>query len=188
MRALWPKVIEEVSVRNLVFIDESSANTCLAKLRGWWRKGERLRSFVPCGRWHTTTMICAIRYDGVFAPLIMDGAMDGESFQAYVEQILIPALSPDDVVVMDNLSTHKTTAVESALRENGIQFFYLPPYSPDLNPIENMWSKVKSVIRCKTARTLHALMYAMAEAIEMVTPEDCQGYFAHAGYHIHENS
>jgi len=111
--------------------------------------------------------------------------MNGESFQAYAEQVLIPALRPGDVVVMDNLSTHKTA--EAVFRKNNVRIVYLPPYSPDLNPIENMWSKVKTTIRSKAARTLHALMYAMAEALETVTTNDCQNYFNHAGYRIHEN-
>lgn len=188
MRVEWPRITDEIPVRNLVFIDESSANTSLAKLRGWWRKGERLRSNIPCGRWHTTTMICAIRYEGVFAPLILDGAMDGNSFLAYSEQILIPSLQPGDVVVMDNLSTHKTTTAEKVFSQNNIRVLYLPPYSPDLNPIENMWSKAKTIIRKCAARTLHALMYAMAEALDAITVTDCQGYFKNAGYCVHENS
>lgn len=127
-------------------------------------------------------MICAIRCDGVFAPLILDGAMDGAAFLAYVEQFLLPELSADDVVIMDNLSTHKTEAVECAFSAAGKKLLYLPPYSPDYNPIENMWSKVKTAIRRTAARTLHGLMYAMAEALESVTQNDCQGYFKNAGY------
>lgn len=127
-------------------------------------------------------MICAIRREGAFAPLILDGAMNGESFLAYVEQILLPALRPNDVVVMDNLSTHKTEIVVDAFQKKNIRILYLPPYSPDLNPIENMWSKVKTAIRQKAARTLNALMYAMAEALENVSKNDCLGYFKNAGY------
>lgn len=127
-------------------------------------------------------MICAIRCDGVFAPLILDGAMDGDAFLAYVEQFLLPELSTDDIVIMDNLSTHKTEAVECAFSVAGKKLLYLPPYSPDYNPIENMWSKVKTAIRRTAARTLHAPMYAMAEALESVTQNDCQGYFKNAGY------
>lgn len=186
MRREWPATIGKAPIPNLVFLDESSANTCLAQLRGWGRKGERLRSFVPCGRWHTTTMICAIRVEGAFAPLLLDGAMDGEAFLAYVEQILLPALRPDDVVVMDNLSTHKTDLVQNAFRRNAIRLLYLPPYSPDLNPIENMWSKVKAAIRRQEARSLNALMYTMGEAVESITESDCIGYFENAGYCGHE--
>lgn len=133
-------------------------------------------------------MICAIRYDGVTAPLILDGAMNGESFFAYIEQILLPALHPDDVVVMDNLSTHKTEAIGELFTRYRTRLLYLPPYSPDLNPIENMWAKVKTKIRQSAARTLHALMYAMAEALDTVTGEDCCGYFKNAGYRVHELS
>ena len=186
MRREWPAITGNIPVRNLVFLDESSANTCLAQLRGWGRKGERLRSFVPCGRWHTTTMICAIRCEGAFAPLLLDGAMNGETFLAYTEQILLPALRPDDVVVMDNLSTHKTDLVQAAFKKNAIRLLYLPPYSPDLNPIENMWSKVKAAIRHQEARNLNALMYAIAEALDSITKSDCVGYFKNAGYNVHE--
>jgi transposase len=188
MRAKWPETIEDIPARSLVFIDESSANTCFARLRGWWKKEERLRSFIPCGRWHTTTMLCAIRSEGAFAPMMLDGPMNGEAFLSYVEQVLLPALRLDDVVVMDNLSTHKTAAVEEAFRKNGVRVLYLPPYSPDLNPIENMWSKVKAAIRQKAARTVNALMYAMAEALDTITENDCLGYFKNAGYKIHDIS
>ena len=183
-RQQWWSAVEHIPVRNLVFLDESSANTSLAQQNGWGRKGERISSFVPFGRWHTTTMICAIRHDGVFAPMILDGAMDEAAFLAYLEQDLIPALASDDVVVMDNLSTHKTKAVESALSAAGRRFLYLPPYSPDYNPIENMWSKAKAAIRRTGARTLNGLMYAMAEALDSVTLQDCNGYFKNAGYFI----
>ena len=186
MRREWPVTTGSIPVRNLVFLDESSANTCLAQLRGWGRKGERLRSFVPCGRWHTTTMICAIRLEGAFAPLLLDDAMNGEAFLAYVEQMLLPALLPDDVVVMDNLSTHKTGLVQAAFKRSAIRLLYLPPYSPDLNPIENMWSKVKAAIRHQEARNLNALMYTMAEAVELITQSDCMGYFENAGYRVRE--
>jgi len=172
----------------LVFLDESSANTALTPIRGWGLEGKRLRSFVPCGRWHTTTMISALRWDGPCASMLLDGPMDGESFLAYVEQTLLPALRPNDVVVMDNLSTHKTSAVEAAFARHGIRVLYLPPYSPDLNPIENMWSKVKALMRKHATRTLHGLMYAMAEAIDEVTTADCQGYFKNAGYDFHDIS
>lgn len=165
-----------------MFLDESSANTSLAQRNGWGLKGHRIRSFLPFGRWHTTTMICAIRCEGVFAPLILDGAMDGAAFLAYVEQFLLPELSADDVVIMDNLSTHKTEAIERAFSVAGKRLLYLPPYSPDYNPIENMWSKVKAAIRKTAARTLHGLMYAMAEALDSVTKNDCHGYFKNAGY------
>jgi len=129
-------------------------------------------------------MICAIRHDGVFAPMILDGAMDEGAFLAYLEQNLLPALSADDVVVMDNLSTHKTEAVAKAFSAAGRKCLYLPPYSPDYNPIENMWSKAKASIRRTGARTLHGLMYAMAEALENITPQDCRGYFKNAGYSL----
>lgn len=127
-------------------------------------------------------MICAIRSEGVFAPMILDGAMDESAFLSYLEQTLFPALSPDDVVVMDNLSTHKTESVKNRFSAAGRGLFYLPAYSPDYNPIENMWSKAKAAIRRTGARTLHGLMYAAAEALEAVTRQDCRGYFENAGY------
>lgn len=114
-------------------------------------------------------MICAIRVEGAFAPLLLDGAMNGDALLAYVEQMLLPALRADDVVVMDNLSTHKTELVQEAFKRHAIRLLYLPPYSPVLNPIENMWSKIKAAIRRQEARSLNALMYTMAEAIEAIT-------------------
>ena len=133
-------------------------------------------------------MISALRRDGPCASMLLDGPMDGESFRAYVEQTLLPALRPDDGVVMDNLSTHKTLAVEAAFARQGIRVLYLPPYSPDLNPIENLWSDVKALMRKHATRTLHGLMYAMAEAMDAVTPCDGQGYFKNAEYDFHEIS
>lgn len=172
----------DVPARRLVFLDESSANTSLAKLRGWGLRGRRLKSAIPGGRWHTATMVCAIRHDGVCAPCLLDGPMDGPSFVAYLEQFLLPRLYAGDILVMDNLSTHKMAIVGRLCARFGVTALYLPPYSPDLNPIENMWSKVKEALRNLGARTLLSLSYGMAEALDSVSPQDCQGYFRHAGY------
>jgi len=133
-------------------------------------------------------MICGIRWDGPCAPMLLDGPMDGESFLAYVEQVLLPTLEEGDVVVMDNLSTHKTASVEAAFGKRGVRVLYLPPYSPDLNPIENLWSQVKNALRKCAARTLEGLMYAMAEALDAVTEDDCRGYFRNAGHDVHDLS
>ena len=133
-------------------------------------------------------MICAVRWDGPCAPMMLDGPMNEESFLAYAEQVLLPALEEGDVVVMDNLSTHKTASVEAAFAKQGIRILYLPPYSPDLNPIENMWAHVKNALRKGATRTLEGLMYAMAEALDAVTGDHCRGYFRNAGYGVHDNS
>jgi transposase len=181
-RLAWPLRLADMPVRRLVFIGESSANTALAKLRGWGPKGQRLRSSVPCGRWQTVTMICGIRHDGACAPGLIDGPMDGPAFLAYLEQQLLPELEAGDVLVMDNLSTHKVAGVAELCGRFGVEVLYLPPYSPDLNPIENLWSKVKAFLRKLAARSLLSLSCGMAEALDAVTPQECQGYFRHAGY------
>lgn len=136
----------------------------------------------PLGSWHTYTMASAIRWDGPFAPLLLEGAMDGEAFTAWVEQMLIPALRPGDRVVMDNVPTHRVRTATLLLEESGHHPLYLPPYSPDLNPIEEMWSKVKNLLRGAKARTWDELSKAMADVFKIVTVKDCAGYFRHSGY------
>lgn len=137
----------------------------------------------PLGHWHTYTMISAIRWDGPFAPVLLEGAMDGDAFTAWVEQMLIPALRPGDRVVMDNVPTHRVKGVTRLLEASGHPPLRLPPYSPALNPIEEMWSKVKSFLRGAKARTWDELLKAMAGALDSITAKDCAGYYRHAGYY-----
>ena len=165
-----------------MFIDESGAKSNLTRLWGRCPVGQRLVAKVPHGHWQTSTIISAIRLSGPFAPAVFGGPADTDTFRAYVEQVLAPALHPGEIVVMDNLSVHKAPGIESAIQAVGASVLYLPPYSPDFNPIEAMWSKVKSHLRSAAARTFDAICHAVAEALTKVTPTDCQGFFQSCGY------
>jgi transposase len=145
-------------------------------------RGQRLACPVPHGPYQTTTLIAAVRLKGPQAPWLFGGAMDGELFLAWVKQGLGPCLQHDDVVIMDNLATHKVAGVREAIEAAGARLEYLPPYSPDLNPIENLWSKVKQGVKSRAPRTARQLHHAAGAAFATVTPEDCQGFFLHAGY------
>lgn len=166
-----------------MFVDETGADTALTRLYGRAPRGQRLVGAVPQGHWKTTTLVSAIRRDGVVASLAFEGAMDGPTFQAYVERVLVPALRPGDIVVLDRLAAHRGPRVARAIRKAGAGVWYLPPYSPDLNPIEQVWSKVKGWLRRAAARTTEALWEAMGQALGAVTAQDCQNGFAHCGYH-----
>lgn len=181
-RRLWQEQMPELDVQRLVFIDESGAKTNLTRTRGRSQRGQRLKSFAPLGHWHTTTMISAIDLSGVRASMVIDGATDTEAFGIYVEQVLAPALRGGEIVVMDNLQPHKHDRVRAAIEAAGATLVYLPPYSPDFNPIEAMWSKVKQSLRSAAARTFDTLLGAIKAALESVTPEDCLGFFTGCGY------
>lgn len=167
-----------------MFIDETGASTKMARLRGRARKGERCRAAVPHGHWKTTTVTAGLRLDGLSAPMLLDGPMTGEAFLAYVEQALGPELEPGDVVIMDNLPAHKVSGVRQAIERAGATLLYLPPYSPDFNPIELAFSKLKAHLRKAAARTIHHLWDAIAEAIDEITPAECISYFAATGYDL----
>lgn len=158
-------------------------HTAMTRLFGRAPRGQRLVESVPEAHWESTTLISAIRTDGVVAALEFQGATDEMAFRTYIEQVLIPALRPGDIVVMDNLAAHKVPAVARALRQAGAGVWYLPPYSPDFNPIEKIWAKVKALLRKAKARTTEALWEAIAQALEAVTAEDCRGCFEFCGYH-----
>jgi transposase len=166
-----------------VFLDETGVNTAMGRLYGRAPRGERLVDKVPLAHWRMTTVVAGVRSDGVVAPFAFEGAMDGLTFESYVEQILVPCLRPGDIVVLDRLSAHRGRAVARAIRKVGAGVWYLPPYSPDCNPIENIWSKVKALLRKAAARTQEALWEALRQAIKAVTAEDCRNTFAHCGYH-----
>lgn len=170
-----------VSPGSLLFIDETGAKTNMTRLYGRARKGVRAADSAPHGRWHTTTLIAAVGVEGAKAPMVVDGATDTEVFTAYVEQVLAPELRPGMVVVMDNLAPHKAPAVAGAIEAAGATLWLLPPYSPDLNPIELMWSKVKGMLRSAKARTQEELWDAIAIALEAVSPDDVKGWFRHCG-------
>ena len=181
-RELWFEGQLDLDPKKLVFIDESGASTKMARLRGRALKGERCRAAIPHGHWKTTTFTAGLRLDGLVAPFMLDGPMDGAMFLAYVERILTPELNPGDVVIIDNLPAHKITGVREAIEKAGAQLLYLPPYSPDFNPIEMAFSKLKALLRKAAARTIPELWSAIAKAIDAFTPEQCQNYFAAAGY------
>jgi transposase len=166
----------------LVFVDETWATTNMTRLRGRCRRGERLVAAVPHGHWKTSTFVGALRLTGLTAPLVLDGAINGEAFRAYVEQILAPTLRPGDIVVMDNLGSHKVAGITEAIEARGAELLYLPPYSPDLNPIERSFAKLKSLIRKAAARTREALWKAIGTFLDRFQPRECASYFAKAGY------
>lgn len=168
----------------LVFIDESAAKTNLTRLRGRALRGERLVASCPHGHWRTTTMISSIRLDGSTACMTIDGATDTDVFRAYVREVLCPALRPGDVVVMDNLAPHKHPQTLALIAAARAEVRFLPAYSPDLNPIELMWSKVKALLRKAEARTHPALLDAITHALRAITPADAINWFAHCGYSI----
>lgn len=165
-----------------IFIDESGLATDMARLRGWSRKGERCHAAIPHGHWKTITFVGALTLSGFIAPMLLDGPMNGECFLAWVEQMLAPTLGKGRIVLMDNLSAHKVAGVREAIEAKGARLIYLPAYSPDLNPIENSFSKLKAHVRKAAARTYEALEQAAANALPLITPTDCKNFFANAGY------
>ena len=165
-----------------MFIDETGLSTKMARLRGRAPRGERCRAGVPHGHWKTTTFAGALRLTGMTAPFVYDGAMNGNVFVAYVEQVLVPTLSEGDVVVMDNLPAHKAAGVRDAIEAAGASLLYLPPYSPNFNPIENAFSKLKALLRAKAERTIKALWDAVGPLLDLFTPAECANYFKAAGY------
>lgn len=167
---------------SLVFVDESGAKTNMTRLYGRAMAGQRAADNTPSGHWHTTTMISSVRLDGSTACMVVDGATNKDVFEVYVEQILLPSLKAGDIVVLDNLSAHKNQRVRELLKSVGAELWYLPAYSPDLNPIEKMWSKVKSILRMLKARTKEALIEAIAKALDMVTASDAKGWLESCGY------
>jgi transposase len=154
----------------------------MARLRGRALHGERCRAGVPHGHWKTTTFTGALRLTGMTAPFVYDGAMNGNVFLAYVEQVLVPTLEPGDVVIMDNLPAHKPVGVRNAIEAAGANLIYLPPYSPDFNPIENAFSKLKALLRAKAERTIAALWDTVGSVLDLFTPVECANYFKAAGY------
>jgi transposase len=165
-----------------VFLDESGAQTSMTRTRGRAPRGQRVVAKVPAGHWRVVTVIGAVRTSGPFAAATVVGATDSDVFRTYVREVLAPELRRGDVVVMDNLSPHKAPGVREAIESAGATLRYLPPYSPDFNPIENLWSKVKGVLRSLAARSVDALHDAVAAALTTVTPADCVGFFQHCGY------
>jgi transposase len=172
----------DLDPERLVFIDETWASTNMARRHGRAPRGQRLRMSVPHGHWKTTTFVGALRLTGMIAPMVLDGPINGRAFQAYVDQVLVLELKPGDVVVMDNLGSHKGAGVRAAIEAAGASLLYLPPYSPDFNPIENAFAKLKALLRKAAKRTVEGLWTKIGQILPAFTPSECANYFEAAGY------
>jgi len=181
-RAQWLKFRPRVDPSRLVFIDETWTKTNMAPLRGWAPRGERLPGAAPFGHWNTMTFLAALRRDRIEAPWLLDGPINGERFLIYVEQVLAPSLLKGDLVIMDNLGSHKAKAVRRAIRQAGARLLFLPKYSPDLNPIEQFFAKLKHHMREAAERTFDTLCNAIGKILPNVSADECRNYLIHAGY------
>jgi len=181
-RRRWIHYRDRIDPRRLVFIDETWIKTNMAPLRGWGTRGERLIAHVPHGHWETMTFIGALRHDRIEAPWVLDGPINAEAFKTYVRAELIKTLKPNDIVVLDNLNSHKGKAVRAMVKAIGARLFFLPSYSPDLNPIEQAFAKIKHAMRKAMGRTVEAVESAVAKTIDTITPQECANYLANAGY------
>ena len=183
-REAWFDGQLDLDPAKLVFVDETGASTKMARLRGRAKRGERCRAAIPHGHWKTTTFTAALRHYGLTAPMVLDGAMNGAAFLAYVEQVLVHELEPGDIVIMDNLPAHKKDGVRTAIEGARAHLLYLPPYSPDFNPIEMAFAKLKALLRKAAARTVEDLWQALADCLDDFTPDECRNYFEAAGYEL----
>ena len=182
LRCEWQNEQSRIDLSKLVFLDETGASTNMARRYGWAPRGQRCVSSVPHGHWKTTTFLAGLRRDGLTAPLVVDGPMDGVTFLAYVQDFLCPTLMPGDIVIADNLGSHKVTGVREAIEAVGASLRYLPPYSPDLNPIEKLFAKLKTLLRKAAIRTVDALWEYIGTLVDIFTQEECSNYFASCGY------
>jgi transposase len=181
-RKRWKARQGSIDLKRLVFIDETWAKTNMAPLRGWAARGKRLIGRAPFGQWNTMTFVAALRHDGIVAPWVIDGPINGESFRTYVEQVLVPELREGDIVILDNLGSHKAPAIRQALRTAGAKVFFLPAYSPDLNPIEQVIAKLKHLLRKAAERTKEAVWRRIGSLLDQFTPQECENYIRNAGY------
>ena len=181
-RSRWKARQGSVDPQRLVFIDETWVKTNMAPLRGWSRRGARLIGKAPHGRWRTLTFIAALRVDRIDAPCVFDGPINGERFRAWVERFLVPTLRPGDIVVLDNLGSHKGNAVRQAIRTAGARRLFLPPYSPDLNPIEQAFAKLKHWLRQAQARSIHETHAAIGHILDRFQPHECAAFLENSGY------
>jgi len=181
-RAVWRDKTANLDLNRFVFLDESGAKTNMTRLYGRSFDSGRIKDSAPHKHWSTTTMISGLRLDGGTPSMVIEGATDGDVFSAYIEKVLAPVLKPEDIVVMDNLSPHKMSCVRQLVESRGATVWFLPPYSPDLNPIEKMWSKIKAFLRKVKARTEEALYEAIRDALKTVTTSDAKGWFSSCGY------
>jgi transposase len=182
LRAVWRVTQQGLDPERLVFIDETWAKTNMTRVRGRAPLGDRLIAKVPHGHWKTTTFLAALRTTGLTAPLVVDGALNGDIFRAYVEQQLVPTLRRDDLVVMDNLNVHKVAGVRRAIESVGARVWYLPPYSPDLNPIETVFSKFKQLLRSAGERTVESLWQICGRLLDAFSESECRNHIRHCGY------
>jgi transposase len=181
-RQRWRSWQGHLDPTKLVFLDETWIKTNMAPLRGWGPKGKRLRAYAPHGHWRTLTFLGALRYDRLSAPCVFDGPINGQSFRAYVEQLLVPTLKPGDIVIMDNLGSHKSAAIRQMIRAAGARLWFLPPYSPDLNPIEQAFSKIKHWMRTAQKRTVPDVWRHIGSLLDTIHKDECANYLANAGY------
>ena len=181
-RARWKKYQTRIDPARLVFIDETWVKTNMAPIRGWCARGRRLAAKIPHGHWKTMTFLAALRCDRIEAPWVLDGPINGESFRTYVDQVLAPTLKPGDVVILDNLGSHKGKAVRRAIRASGARLLFLPPYSPDLNPIEQVFAKLKHLMRKAKERTVDATWKRTGSLLETFKSSECKNYLVNAGY------
>lgn len=183
-RAIWQECQPHIDANRLVFLDETGLATDMARLRGWGWGGQRVIDATPCGRWHTNSLISAITPDGVLAAMVLDGPLNGECFTHFCEHLLAPVLPAGSLVVLDNLGAHKVSAAAMALERMGSSLAFLPAYSPDLNPIENIYAKVKSLVCKLRPRTWDQIVDAAREALLAITPQDCINCIEHCGYEL----
>ncbi len=181
-RQRWRSWQDRLDPERLVFIDETWIKTNMAPLRGWGPKGRRLRALAPHGHWRTLTFLGALRCDRLTAPCDFDGPINGQSFRAYVEQELVPILKPGDIVIMDNLGSHKSAVLRQIIKAAGARLWFLPPYSPDLNPIEQPFAKIKHWMRIAQKRSIPDTWQHIGRLVETITPDECAKYLANAGY------
>ena len=181
-QAQWKKYQSRLDPTRLVFIDETWAKTNMTRTHGRSRRGARLVVHAPQGRWRTLTFLAALRCDRIDAPCVIDGPINGQSFLAYVEQIPVPTMRPGDIVILDNLGSHKGKAVGQAIRAAGAKLFFLPPYSPDLNPIEQVFAKLKTLLRKAAERSVEATWKRIGALLRCFTPAECANYLRNAGY------
>ena len=181
-RRAWSETLPVMDIEKLVFIDETWTSTSMTRRYGRAPRGQRCIASAPHGHWETTTFVAALRHQQLTAPLVTDGPMDGEMFLAYVRQFLCPTLQPGDIVILDNLSSHKVTGVQDVIAAAGAMLLYLPPHSPDLNPIEKLFAKLKALLRKAAKRTIEALWNEIGEILNNLSSTECANYFASSGY------
>lgn len=181
-RAQWIARQHRIDPTRLAFLDETWTKTNMTSLRGWGPRGERVRAQVPQGRWKTLTFLATLRHDRLEAPWLLDGPIDGAKFRLYVERVLVPTLRPGDIVIMDNLGSHKGQAVRQAIRAAGAKLFFLPKYSPDLNPIEQAFAKLKHLLRKANARSFDTICTTIGQLLDSFTPQECANFFQNSGY------